>query len=175
MLKAIIVGIFAVIVASSAAAQTAPVPPLGATDITAAEVQAFLKALPRDRTTDSPIRVVDLGGYRLGIYGVYRPKTSTPPNVTAHQTNIAEIYYVLEGSGTLITGGTFKEPVNAPPQNGPWANKQSAGVEGGLSRKISKGDWIIIPGFVPHSVDTTESDITYLNIRPDPDSKIPLK
>ena len=40
--------------------------PMPAIDITAAEVQAFLKALPRDAVSDQPIRVVDVGGYKVG-------------------------------------------------------------------------------------------------------------
>jgi mannose-6-phosphate isomerase-like protein (cupin superfamily) len=166
-----ILAIFVLLIASSARAQA----PSGATDITAAQVKAFLKDAPQDRNSDRPIRVVDAGGYRVGIFGVFRPK-SAPPNATVHQTNVAEIYYVLEGTGTLVTGGTLKKPAT-PRQStlGNWTDIASTGIDGGSSRRIAKGDVVIIPGGVPHGWASTESDITYLIVRPDPDKKLSLK
>lgn len=159
------------LIALSAKAQT----PAGATDITAAQVQAFLKDAPQDRNSDRPIRVVEAGGYRVGIFGVFRPK-SAPPNATVHQTKVAEIYYMLEGAGTLVTGGKLKEPATSRQSTlGNWTDIASTGIDGGSSRRIAKGDVVIIPGGVPHGWASTESDITYLIVRPDPDKKLSLK
>lgn len=163
--------IFLLLIVSSANAQA----PMVATDITAAQVQAFLKDAPRDRNSDRPIRVVDAGGYRVGIFGVFRPK-SAPPNATVHQTNVSEIYYMLEGAGMLVTGGKLKQP-ETPRQStlGNWTDVASSGIEGGTSRRIAKGDVVIIPGGVAHGWASTEGDITYLIVRPDPDKKLSLK
>lgn len=162
---------FLVLIATSAKAQA----PMVATDITAAQVQAFLKDSPRDRNSDRPIRVVDAGGYRVGVFGVFRPK-SAPPNATVHQTNVSEIYYMLEGAGTLVTGGKLKEPATPRQSNlGNWTDVASTGIVGGASRRIAKGDVVIIPGGVPHGWASTESDITYLIVRPDPEKKLSLK
>jgi hypothetical protein len=49
--------------------------------------------------------VADVGGYRVGIYTVFRPKL-LPGNAIYHETRMTEIYYLLEGGGTLVTGGT---------------------------------------------------------------------
>lgn len=163
--------IFFLFIASPARSQA----PLGATDITAAQVQAFIKDAPRDRNSDRPIRVVDVGGYRVGVFGVFRPK-SAPPNATVHQTSVTEVYYVLKGAGTLVTGGTLKKPATPRPSTlGDWTDIGSDGIEGGVSRRIAKGDVVIIPGGVPHGWANTESDITYLIVRSDPDEKIALK
>jgi mannose-6-phosphate isomerase-like protein (cupin superfamily) len=163
--------VFILLVATSAKAQA----PTVATDITAAQVQAFLKSGPQDRNSDRPIRVVDAGGYRVGVFGVFRPK-SAPPNATVHQTNVAEVYYMLEGAGTLVTGGKLKAPAT-PRQStlGNWTDVASTGIEGGSSRRVAKGDVVIIPGGVPHGWASTEGDITYLIVRPDPDKKLSLK
>ena len=149
--------------------------PTSATDITAAQVQAFIKESPRDRNSDRPMRVVDAGGYRVGIFGVFRPK-GTPPNATVHQTNVSEVYYMLEGAGMLVTGGTLKKPAT-PRQStlGNWTDVASDGIDGGTSRRIAKGDVVIIPGGVPHGWASTEGDVTYLIVRPDPDKKLSLK
>ena len=170
-MRKIFVGIFALLLASLAAAQT----PMVATDITAAQVQAFLKDAPRDRNSDRPIRVVDAGGYRVGIFGVYRPKDA-PITASIHQTNVSEIYYVLEGAGMLVTGGTLKVPQTPRPSTlGNWTDMGSAGIDGGVSRRIAKGDVVIIPGGVAHGWASAESDITYLIVRPDFDKKLSLK
>jgi len=170
-MRKIFVGIFLLVVASSAVAQA----PMVATDITAAQVQAFLKDAPRDRGTDRPIRVVDAGGYRVGIFGVFRPKDA-PITASIHQTNVSEVYYMLEGAGMLVTGGSLKKPETPHPSNmGNWTDIGSAGIEGGVSRRIAKGDVVIIPGGVPHGWASAEGDITYLIVRPDLDKKLSLK
>ena len=65
--------LLALLLTVPAAAQEAP----QATDVTAAEIQAFIDALPRDRVSDRPIRVVGVtGDYRVGVYGVFRPRGS---------------------------------------------------------------------------------------------------
>ena len=170
-MRKIAMGIFALLIASSAKAQT----PTAATDITAAQVQAFIKDAPHDRNTDRPIRVIDTGGNQVGIFGVFRPKDA-PPNATVHQTSVSETYYMLEGAGVLVTGGTLKKPTT-PRQSGlgNWTDLASDGIEGGVSRRLTKGDIVIIPGGVPHGWASLEGDITYLIVRSDPDKKIPLK
>ena len=170
-MRKMIVGMFVLLIASSARAQM----PTAATDITAAQVQAFIEDGPHDRNSDRPIRVIDVGGYRIGIFGVFRPK-SAPPNATVHQTNVTETYYMLEGAGMLVTGGTLRKPVT-PRQStlGDWTDVGGNAIDGGTSRRIAKGDVVIIPGGVPHGWASTEGDITYLIVRSDPSKKIPLK
>lgn len=170
-MRTIVMGMFLLLSASMAKAQA----PMVATDITAAQVQAFLKDAPHDRNSDRPMRVVDAGGYRVGIFGVFRPK-STPPSATVHQTNVAEVYYMLDGAGVLVTGGVLKKPVTPRSSGlGNWTDLGSEGIEGGASRRIAKGDVVIIPGGVPHMWASMEGDITYLIVRPDPSNKIALK
>jgi mannose-6-phosphate isomerase-like protein (cupin superfamily) len=170
-MRKIAMGMFALLIASSAKAQA----PMAATDITAAQVQAFIKDAPHDRNSDRPIRVIDAGGYRVGVFGVFRPK-DTAPSATMHQTNVTETYYMLEGAGVLVTGGTLRKP-STPRQSGlgNWTDMGSDGIEGGVSRRLTKGDVVIIPGGVPHGWASLEGDITYLIVRSDPDKKLPLK
>ena len=170
-MRNIIVGIFVLLIASSAKAQT----PMAATDVTAAQVQAFIKDAPHDRNSDRPIRVIDAGGYRVGVFGVFRPKDA-PITATVHQTIATETYIMLEGAGVLVTGGTLKQPTKPRPSTlGDWTDLGSDGIEGGVSRRLVKGDVVIIPGGVPHGWVSLEGDITYLIVRSDPDKKIPLK
>ena len=157
-----------VVSVSAASAQN----PFPATDVPSATVEAFLEALPAGAISDLPIRVVDVGGSRVGIFGVYRPK-SMPGDAIAHDTRIAEVYYVLDGSGTLVTGGAIAGVKPPPPgrSSGPRGDR----IENGVSRKVSKGDVIIIPGRTPHWWSSLDSDIHYLIVRADPDGKMSLK
>jgi len=149
------------------------VPP--ALDVSAADVKSFIDNLPKDRVSDLPIRVTDVGGYKVGVYGVFRPKTM-PGDANVHDTSVSEIYYILEGTGTLVTGGTLKDPraVGASPNTG-RQNLRGSGIDGGVSRKVGPGDIIVIPGKLPHWFSSLETDIKYVIYRPDPEGLQKLK
>ena len=137
-------------------------------------MQAFLKALPPNKNTDAPIRVVDVGGYKLGVYGVFRSKSILKQGANLHETKVSEIYYILDGAGVLVTGGTLTPPITKA-TFGFGVNESADSIEGGFSRRVSKGDIVIIPGGVAHWWSSIESDLTHLIYRPDPEGKQPLK
>jgi len=166
-----IIAMFTVLTAPPAAAQetpaTAPQAP-EATDVTSAAIQLFINGLPRDRVSDRPIRTVEVtGDYRVGVYGVFRPK-DFPGSANLHEVNTTEIYYMVEGVATLVTGGTLTDEDTNTLTAG-------RGIEGGVSRRVTKGDVIIIPGYTAHWFSELETDIEYLIIRTDPDNRIPIR
>ena len=166
-MKYIVPALLIAIMSAPLTAQDAP----RATDVTSADIQAFINALPRDRVSARPIRVVDVtGDYRVGVYGVFRPK-DYPGGANLHEVNTTEIYYMVEGVATLVTGGTLAEPTSTP--NG--TSVRGNGIDGGISRRITKGDVVIIPGHTPHWWSELETDIEYLIFRPDPDNRLTLK
>ncbi|MFM1895216.1 MAG: hypothetical protein RLZZ385_290 [Pseudomonadota bacterium] len=149
--------------------------PLPAVDITAADIKAFIDALPDDAISDRPIRVVDVGGYKTGVYGVFRPQ-ALAGNAIRHETSVTEIYVMLEGSGTLVTGGTItneRSTGNSPNTGRP--NFAGDAIEGGVSRRVTPGDVVVIPGNVAHWWSSLDSDIRYLIFRPDPEGLQPLR
>jgi mannose-6-phosphate isomerase-like protein (cupin superfamily) len=152
-------------------ASLAQTPPLPATDVTNSDIQSFINALPRDVVSDKAIRIVDVGGYHVGVFGVLRPKT-IKQEANLHQTKVTEIYYILDGSATLVTGGTLPDPKPNRPGSTTF---QSARIDGGTSRHVGKGDVIIIPGRTPHWFSSQEGDLRYLIFRPDPESTLALK
>jgi len=156
-----------------AQAPRAVVPPKTgpATHVTKDEIQAFIARMAPDRIADSPIRAVDVGGYRVGVFAVVRPKNS-PQDAIYHDTNMTEILYILEGSATLITGGTIPD---ARPPARPGGNYTGTRIDGGSSRHVVPGDVIITPGRTPHLWQNIESDMRYLVFRPDPDGTLPLR
>ena len=148
------------------APKTAP-----ATHVTKDQIQDFIAKMPPGRILDSPIRVVDVGGYKVGVYAVTRPKDS-PQDAIYHDTNMTEILYMLKGSATLITGGTI--PDGRPPAR-PGGNFTGTKIDGGTSRHVVPGDVIITPGRTPHLWANIEGDMEYLVFRPDPDGTQTLR
>ncbi|MDA0927584.1 MAG: hypothetical protein O2861_05835 [Proteobacteria bacterium] len=154
-----------------ATAQRLPV----ATDISAAEIDAFIDALPKDQISDRAIRVVDVGGYNTGVFGVFRPR-SEPGRAIRHDTPVTEIYYMLAGTGVLVTGGTLdNEESTGNSRLTGQPNYAGSGISGGGTRTVVPGDVIVIPGNTPHWWQSLETDIRYLIFRPDPESLLQLK
>ena len=89
-----------------------------------------------------------------------------------HEVTTTEVYYMLEGTGTLVTGGTLKDERREPPTT---TTVRGSGIDGGVSRKVVPGDVIIIPGRTPHWWSSLDGDIRYMIIRADPDGRIALK
>lgn len=164
--------VYAALICAGTLASASAQDPLPATDVTAAQMQAFLDALPRNEINDLPVRTVDVGAHRLGVYGVFRPKDQ-PGDAIAHETRTSEVYYILEGGGTLVTGGTIANPKPVPANRSPGPRGEK--IEGGVSRHVAKGDLIIIPGRTPHWWSSLDGDIRYMIIRSDPDSRMRLK
>jgi len=152
-----------------------------ATDISSAEVQALVQKTASDRVSDQAIRVVNVNGeYNVSIGVVHRAKTSgkDAPSGIEH-AQITEVYHVIEGNGTLVTGGTLINPREIPAENpvvtvlnGPSTG--GSGIQGGVSRKLAPGDVVIIPPNTPHWFSEIPADhIVYLVVRIDPHKILP--
>jgi len=155
----------------------APIP-RSAVDVTVADIQAVLKTAPPDAAADLPVRVVDAGGYNVGVYVVNRPKGITNSAIY-HETKVTEVYHILKGSGTLVTGGTVVGPiVREPPGTTILSmlnNVRGTAIKDGVTRRLTVGDVVVIPGYVPHWWSQMDAELTYLVIRPDPDKTLPIK
>jgi len=173
MRKMIVASLIAISAASLSGQASAPSGKAGlpATDVTAAETKAFIDKLPKNAISDLPIRVADVGGAHVGVFGVFRPK-SVKQDAVLHEVATTEVYYMLEGSGTLVTGGTLKDERREPPTT---TTVRGSRIDGGVSRKVVPGDVIIIPGRTPHWWSSLDGDIRYMIIRSDPQGRMALK
>src|SRR5688572_15183560 len=102
-MQRIIIGAIAglVVVSQAVTFTQAPKPPVLATDITAAQIQAVLSA--PSAIADRLITAVDMGSYNVGV-GVLRrtpTKPGAPVGAIMHE-HITEVYYIISGSGTLF-------------------------------------------------------------------------
>ncbi len=85
----------------------------------------------------------------------------TGPGFSESHDDWADIYFVTDGSATLVTGGTITNSrVDSP------GEIRGTGISGGTSRRLGKGDVVHIPAKVPHYVIVGEGeDITYFIVK----------
>jgi uncharacterized protein GlcG (DUF336 family)/quercetin dioxygenase-like cupin family protein len=77
-------------------------------------------------------------------YMVHASRREKPGQAEVH-TKDADVIYVLQGSATFITGGEAVDGKTIAPDE-----IRGSSINGGETRKIAKGDVIIVPHGVPH-------------------------
>jgi mannose-6-phosphate isomerase-like protein (cupin superfamily) len=171
----VVVIIYALVLATVAANAFAQTPQT-ATDVTRAEFAAVLKSMNPDGVADQQIKVVDIGKYNVAV-GILHRSGKAKQNAIAH-SDITEIYYVIDGAGTFVTGGSMTDASPADPNGstvkvlvGPSTNGSS--IAGGQSRRIGPGDVIIVPPGVAHWFSAIEQDLDYLVFRVDANHVLP--
>ena len=149
---------------------------LPATAISAAEIQALMG--PRKPNTLPNIRVVDAGGHNVGVGVLYRAEGQTQN--TAVHFKVSEVYHVMKGSGTLVTGGTVLNPktraadsIEVTREDGPGVT--GTAIQGGVNHELKEGDVIVIPAGTPHWFSKINGSIVYLVVRIDPSQLIALQ
>jgi mannose-6-phosphate isomerase-like protein (cupin superfamily) len=152
-----------------------------ATYVGAGELQAYLKRAMENGLIDQQVRSVDLGKTQLGVGIVYRGKLSEPAKASvAEHDLVSEVYHVIDGSATLVTGPDLVDEQRRPANqqnvrefNGPGKNAGS--IRNGVSYNLKPGDVLIVPAGTGHWFTRIDDHITYLMVRIDPDKAVPLK
>jgi hypothetical protein len=144
-----------------------------ATDVTKAEIEVLMKAFPKGG--DQQVRVVDIGKTNVAVGLVRWPVGKR--GVLAH-SQVTEVYYMMTGSGMLVTGGTMVGPKPLAPEAdvtkvlvGPSTSSDT--VQNGVTRRIGAGDTVVIPAGVPHQWLTIDEEMSYIVVRVDPDKVLP--
>ena len=156
--------------------------PDAATDILAEDVQTVLENMI-GVTIDRQLKVAHIGGgdnVAVGILHRTGEHDTDGEHLGLVHANIAEVYVVLSGSGTLLTGGelfdegellfTDGRASEGGVAVGPSFNAES---RGGSIRDIGKGDIVIIPAGMMHAWTLIPDHVTYLSVRVDPDQVLP--
>jgi mannose-6-phosphate isomerase-like protein (cupin superfamily) len=109
----------------------------------AADVQAMMAKAKAERKPDQANFAQPL--LKLGTYTAsLESRLGLNAPATVHEKE-AEVFYVVQGSGNVTTGGVLKEEKRTNADN-----LSGTGIEGGATRKIGAGDFFIVPEKVPH-------------------------
>ncbi len=169
-----------IVLAATTLAQSAPAPSGAAIDIPNSEIQAIAQRNAGAPVSDQQIRIISINGdYNVGVGVVHRARTEKQSVGGSEHSQITEVYHVISGNGTLVTGGTIENARDRPADNeavriltGP--SMEGTRIIGGTSRKIGPGDVIVIPPNTPHTfTEITSPEIVYLVVRFDPHKVLP--
>ena len=165
--------------AFSAIQETSP----PATILSATDFSKLLKEVPAKSSTDQPLRIIDAGAANVGVFVVRRPQEVDQGCTIEHDTlandKTTSILLVLNGAGTIVTGGRLANPTPISSEDPDLkllgTGSRGSGIQDGQSRRISAGDVVIIPPGVPHGFSAIEKEITYQVVRVDAGKVLPLK
>lgn len=101
------------------------------------------------------VPLLELPGYKI-----HASRREGPGVAEVHDWE-TDVVYVLEGSATVVTGGSVVDPkVTEPGQiRGPV-------IQGGEARRIGRGDVVVIPAGVPHWFKEVSGPLTYFVVKP---------
>ncbi len=150
---------------------------LPATVISAAQIEAHRQSMLAAKQTDIAMTMVKMGGAsdnaQIGVSVVLRPKEGENKYYAIHD-DVAEVYYVIAGKGTMKLGGTItdweRRPVSV--ENGEGSRGTTA--VGTKDVTIAKSDMLIIPAGTPHKWESSDEFTYYVVVRADPKGVAPL-
>ena len=94
---------------------------------------------------------------------VRRRSSAVPQFAIVHPFSV-EIYRMLEGSGTLVTGGFLELPLAE--STNPNLIRTERGIRDGLARQVREGDILVLQPDTPHWFQSIDGDsLTYMESR----------
>jgi mannose-6-phosphate isomerase-like protein (cupin superfamily) len=148
--------IFTTFTATSALAQQPAAVAAMKTFSSSADVAALAAKAKADRKDNQPLvieRILQLAPYSANLE--YRASVGT---ASVHETD-AEFFYVIDGAATMVTGGKLVGETRTNP-----ANLTGSGIEGGMSRNVAKGDFIVVPENTPHWFSAISSPLVLMTL-----------
>jgi mannose-6-phosphate isomerase-like protein (cupin superfamily) len=158
-----------------------------ATYIPKSELDGYNQRAIEHKLVDQQVRSVDVGKVQLGIGSIYRGKLghaegqeNIVAEAVAEHEQVSEVYYIIEGSATLLTGPDLVDAKPRPStlktvreQNGPGFSATS--IKNPEVHELKAGDMIVIPAGTGHWFTKIDDHIRYVMVRLDPDKILPLK
>jgi mannose-6-phosphate isomerase-like protein (cupin superfamily) len=151
------IGLVALLVLSIGAQQRAqnPVPAPASTPqvliVPAADLAAIIAKQPADRNGTATLMQLD--PYRINM-----EHRVVDQAASVHEKE-AELFYVLDGAGTLVTGGKLVDEKRTND-----ANLSGTSISGGVTKQIKKGDFVLVPEGVPHHFPKVEGNLTLMSL-----------
>ena len=121
-----------------------------------ADVAALVAKAKNERKEDQAIvveRILQLAPYKANLE--YRASIG---RAAIHEKE-AELIYVIAGSGKIVIGGTLVNETHSNP-----TNLSGTAIDGGTSRNISKGDFIIVPENTAHWISKINGKLVLMSL-----------
>ncbi len=119
--------------------------PASVTTIPGAEVTAaFAKGRPMIETS---------------AYKIHASRRDAPGQAEVHALD-TDIFYILDGSATLVTGGEVTHSKETAPNE-----RRGTAITGGVARKVAKNDIIVVPNGVPHQFTEVQAPFLYYTVK----------
>jgi mannose-6-phosphate isomerase-like protein (cupin superfamily) len=122
--------------------------------MSAADVAAAVGKLPKNPLASVPV-------FKMGPFNVnveHRLGTPAAAQAASVHDKDAELFYMIDGTATLVTGGKL---VDGTKDGDNWRGKA---IDGGTSKKMSKGDFMLVPAGVPHWFTDINGQITEFSL-----------
>jgi glc operon protein GlcG len=84
----------------------------------------------------------------------------TGPGQAEVHTGETDVFYIMEGSATFVTGGKLVNEKTASA-----GQMRGSGIDGGKTQALSQGDVIVIPKGVPHWFKEVPSLVVYYVVK----------
>jgi mannose-6-phosphate isomerase-like protein (cupin superfamily) len=85
----------------------------------------------------------------------------TIPSRSELHANFTDVWYVIDGAGTLVTGGAIVGGVETAP-----GEIRGASISEGSARRIQKGEFAVIPAGIPHWISGVDGkEILYIVVK----------
>jgi glc operon protein GlcG len=94
-----------------------------------------------------------------GDYQVHASRRDGPGKVEVHQLD-TDVFYVLEGTATLVTGGKVPDLAPTAPHE-----LRGSRIEGGEVRSIGPGDVVVVPSGTPHWFRDVKAPVLYFAVK----------
>lgn len=92
-------------------------------------------------------------------YKVLAGRRVQPGMLEIHERD-TDVFYVVAGRATLVTGGVSRDLSNVAP-----GEARGSGSDGGAEHQLESGDVIVIPAGIPHWFKTVEGEFRYFVVK----------
>jgi len=129
--------------------------------------EALKKALagPNGNIVDQRISTTEIEGGKAHVAHLRRVQPET--NALIHD-HVTEIYYILEGSGTIMTGGRLQDAKESDLTNLGAGMSHTGAHIGGVTQRLAPGDVFVVPAGMAHRLSQLDGPIRYVVYRFEP-------
>lgn len=122
----------------------------------AQQMENDIRKAPANNIGESEINLIERTPNQAGIL----LRRTMPGKAEVHEMQ-GDVWYVIDGGCTLVTGGSVMGGTQAGP-----GEIRGSGIQGGEEHRLAKGDFIRVPAGVPHWIKKiTGNEIVYIVVK----------